>query len=55
MTNLYIIVFVLCAIGGAALYVYKSKKAGDACVGCPNSKNCASHSSCCAEHNNMAQ
>ena len=52
MTNLYIIVFVLCAIGGAALYVYKSKKAGAGCVGCPHAKSCGGVSCGCDEGEN---
>jgi hypothetical protein len=55
MVNILIIAAVLAVLGGAGYYVYKEKKSGAACVGCPNSRNCASHSSCCAEHNNMAQ
>jgi len=50
MTNLYIIVFVLAAICGAALYIYRQKKIGAACVGCPHAKECGSKSGCCAEH-----
>ena len=53
MVNILIIAAVLAVLGGAGYYVYKEKKSGAACVGCPNSKNCASHSSCCAEHNTM--
>lgn len=46
MTNLYIIVFVLAAIAGAAFYVWHHKKAGAACIGCPNSKECSGGCGC---------
>ena len=40
MTNLYIIVFVLAAVIGAAWFVRREKKTGAACVGCAYSKQC---------------
>ena len=46
MTNLYIIVFVVCAFAGALFYVRRQKKAGAACIGCPNSKECSGGCGC---------
>lgn len=46
----YIIIFVVVLILGAAgLYVYKAKKSGKKCIGCPDGgTSCAgSCSSCC--------
>ena len=46
----FIIVAVIAVIVGAALaYVIKAKKSGAKCIGCPDSKTCASKnaSSCC--------
>ena len=36
-------------VGGAGFYVYKAKKNGTKCVGCPHGKECGGH--CCScEH-----
>lgn len=40
MTNLIVIAVVLLVLGGAGGYIHKSKKRGDACVGCPHAKSC---------------
>ena len=53
MINVIVVLAVLVILVGAALYVFKAKKAGEACVGCPHSRDCASHSSCCS--NEMKQ
>ena len=44
-----IIVFVICVIlGGAGYAVYRSKKAGKKCIGCPDSGSCSGAcSGCC--------
>lgn len=41
MTNLIVIAVVLLVLGGAGAYIHKSKKRGDACVGCPHAKACS--------------
>ena len=46
MTDLMIILILLSILGGAGFYVYKAKKAGQKCIGCPHSKSCASGSGC---------
>jgi len=46
MTNLIIIAVLLMIVGGAGLYLYKAKKRGQACVGCPHSKTCGSQCNC---------
>ncbi len=40
MENLIIIAVLAVLIGGACLYLYKAKKKGQACIGCPYSKQC---------------
>ena len=40
MIDLIVMVLVLAAVAGAALYVRKEKKKGNACIGCPNSGSC---------------
>ena len=37
----YLIVAILVAIiGGAVFYIYKAKKSGKKCIGCPDSGSC---------------
>ena len=40
MTNLIIVAVLLLLVGGAGFYIYRSKKQGQACVGCPHAKTC---------------
>lgn len=38
----YIMIAVIVLIvGGAALYIYKAKKSGRKCIGCPDSSSCS--------------
>ena len=58
MENVIIIAILIAIIGAAAFYVYKAKKNGRKCIGCPNSCGCSSQngqgactgcSGCCHE------
>lgn len=40
MENLIIIVVLVCIVGAVGLYLYKAKKRGDTCIGCPHAKQC---------------
>ncbi len=40
MENVILIAIIFIAVGGALRYIYKAKKNGQACIGCPNSKQC---------------
>lgn len=43
----FVIIFIVAVIVGAILvYLYKAKKRGESCIGCPYAKQCASHGSC---------
>jgi hypothetical protein len=42
MENLAIILILAAVLGGAAWYIYKAKKSGAKCIGCPNSGSCGS-------------
>ena len=55
MINVIIVLAVLAILGSAAMYVVNEKKAGSACVGCPHSKDCGSHSTCCSNELKQAQ
>ncbi len=52
MENIAIIIIVSVIIGLAVLYIYKAKKSGKKCIGCPengacSSKNCSGSCGCC--------
>ena len=43
-----ILIFVIAAILGSVIgFIWKSKKAGHKCIGCPDSKTCSGHCSGC--------
>lgn len=49
LENIIIILILVVILGGAAWYVYKSKKSGKKCIGCPD--GCSTKSggcSCCS-------
>ncbi len=41
MIDLILIVILLCIVGGIVLYLYKAKKRGETCIGCPYARQCA--------------
>ena len=41
MTDFAIIVVLALVLGGAALYIYKAKKRGKKCIGCPDGGSCS--------------
>ncbi len=40
MADLMIILVILVIVGGAGAYVYKAKKRGVKCIGCPDGSSC---------------
>lgn len=40
MEDVIIVVIVLCIVGAVCTYLYKAKKRGETCVGCPYAKQC---------------
>ncbi len=53
MENYIIIAVVVIIIGLAAFYVYKAKKSGKKCIGCPEGCSCSSKKggcSCCNQN-----
>ncbi len=47
-SDLIVIIVVALMVGAAALYIRSEKKKGNHCIGCPNSKTCASaKNGCC--------
>lgn len=47
MENLILIVLLGAILGGAAGYVYKAKKKGIKCIGCPDGSKCSGACSGC--------
>lgn len=44
--NMIVFGILICIIGGIVFYLYKAKKKGQVCVGCPCSKQCAAKGKC---------
>lgn len=42
MKDLILIFILLLIAGGAGYYIYRAKKRGEKCIGCPYSKQCKS-------------
>ena len=47
LENIIIIAVVVLIVGGASAYIYKAKKRGQKCIGCPYSGECGG--SCSSE------
>lgn len=53
MVNIILVVILTAIVGGAGLYIYRAKKRGAHCIGCPDAKACAARrqesgaSGCC--------
>ena len=45
VADFIIIAIIGILLGAAIFYIYKSKKSGAKCIGCPNGGNCSGHSS----------
>lgn len=42
MENFIVILILLCIVGGIVFYLYRAKKRGKACIGCPYARQCSS-------------
>ncbi len=40
MTDIVLIAILLIIVGGVSLYLYRAKKRGKHCIGCPYAKEC---------------
>lgn len=45
MIDFIIVAIIVAIVGGAAYYIYKAKKGGQKCIGCPHSKTCSGNCS----------
>lgn len=43
MENVIVVVILAAIVGGIALYLWRAKKQGAKCVGCPYCKSCGGH------------
>ncbi|MCR5420385.1 MAG: FeoB-associated Cys-rich membrane protein [Lachnospiraceae bacterium] len=41
MANVIAVVIIVCIVGAALYYIYKEKKKGTRCIGCPMAGNCS--------------
>jgi len=48
MENVILVVIIALIIGGAVRYIYKAKKNGAKCIGCPNGSKCSGQCSGCS-------
>ena len=49
MENIILIVVLILILGGAGLYIYKAKKQGKKCIGCPSGGKCISCNGQCMD------
>ena len=52
MQSIVVALVILAIVGAAAGYVYREKKRGVKCVGCPHAKECAAKRKSCGCGNN---
>lgn len=50
MVDLMLIVVIAAIIGGMILYLFRAKKRGETCIGCPYAKQCGRHRGGCHSH-----
>ena len=48
MGNVILIAILVLILGGAAWYIYKAKKSGKKCIGCPDSAVCSGKCDYCS-------
>lgn len=47
MTDIIIAIIIIAIIAAAGLYIYKAKKSGKKCIGCPDGGSCSGSCSSC--------
>ena len=50
MQNFIVILIVAVIVGLASRYIYKEKKRGVKCIGCPDSGSCSGNCGCCNQN-----
>ena len=54
MINYILAGIIVCIIGAIVFYLYKAKKRGDKCVGCPYAKQCGGNCGGCTDSNHKS-
>ncbi len=44
--DIIIMAFIVLCVGGASFYIYRAKKSGKKCIGCPDSSSCGQKGRC---------
>lgn len=52
MTDLLVAAIVLAMVAGILLYLYRAKKRGETCIGCPYARKCGGG---CGEHSHKKE
>jgi hypothetical protein len=52
LVDIILVIVLVALVGLACLYIYKSKKAGAVCIGCPYAKECAKKGNCPSKNEN---
>ncbi|MBQ8727967.1 MAG: FeoB-associated Cys-rich membrane protein [Oscillospiraceae bacterium] len=47
MENVIVIIILIAIVGGIVFYLYRAKKSGQKCIGCPYAKECAKRKKSC--------
>ena len=47
-TDIIIVATIVLILGAAGFYIYKAKKSGKKCIGCPDSSTCSGHCGSCS-------
>ena len=54
MENVILAAVLVAVVAAAVRYLYKAKKRGVSCIGCPYAKDCGKHG-CCAKENKQSE
>ncbi len=54
MTDLIVVMVLIAILGGAGYYVYRAKKSGAKCIGCPSGGKCTCGCASCQEKSDQA-
>ena len=46
MENFIIVIVIALIVSAAAFYIYKAKKGGNKCIGCPHGSSCSAKGCC---------
>ena len=55
MENIIIIAVLAAIVGGIVFYLYRAKKRGQTCIGCPYAKECSGKYGACMKEENQSE